>query len=316
MTERDRLFWQKVTRRTSTMTPEMEADVLRAFRIIRESLSDIELAKLIASGLIDEIIDQALLDRAFIPLRNRLLDAIRRGFDATIADVPRAGKIQGTIAIQFDTLNPRVLDAIRELDTRVLAALKDDVRDVVRAHIENGLRDGRAPKSVAREIRAMIGLGPSQLEQVENFRDALAGVNNRRVTDYKLRNKTVDRLLAKGPLTEEQIDRYVDLYTKRRIAQNAETVSRTATLDSYRLGQHLSWKDARDKGVIPPNAVMKKQWIQIDRPTKRPEHELLHGEIVDFDAPYSNGSIIPGDQGEYGCGCLSRVFIEKAAEAA
>jgi hypothetical protein len=312
MTARDRLLWLKFQRRAASLQPDVAADLLRAWAAIRESLSDAELARLIASGQIDQIIDDALLDRAFIPLRARLRKAIEKGFDATVKDLPKAGKVDGTIAVAFDTLNPKVIEAVRQLETRVITDLKDDVKETVRAFVENGLRDGRAPRSIARELRGMIGLSPDQLEQVQNFRDALEGKNGRSVTDYTLRNKTVDRLLAKGPLTEEQIDRYTDVYRKARIAQNANTISHTATLDSYKLGQQLSWEDARANGVIPPGYELWKTWVQIDRPTKREEHIPLNGETVPFDQPYSNGQMIPGED-DYNCACISRVTMRKAA---
>lgn len=310
MTARDRLYWQRVNRRAESLSPEMRADVLEAFRIIRESLSDAELARLISSGQIEQIIDDALVDRAFLPLKERLIRTTEQGFKATTRDLPKAGKIDGVPAVSFDHLNPRVIDAVRELDTRVLSSLKTEVRETVRAYVENALRDGRAPKSVAKEIRSMIGLGKSQLEQVENYRAALRG--DRSIKTYALRDRRLDRMLAKGPLTPEQIERYTEAYLKRRIAQNANTVATTATLDSYKLGQNLSWHDAREKGVIPPGYELAKTWVQIDRPSKRDEHVPMNGETVPFDSAYSNGQVIPGE-GDYNCGCLSRVFIRKAA---
>jgi hypothetical protein len=313
VTERDRLFWLKVHRRASTMTVDMAADVLRAFRTIREALSDLQLLQLINSGRIDQIIDDALLDRAFLPLQDRLILATKRGFDATVNDLPRAGKIGGEPSVQFNVLSPKVIDAVRKLDTRVINTLKEDVRDVVRAHIENGLRDGRPPKAVARELRSVIGLAPNQEEAVRNFRRALEGDPDAgNPLSRQLRDRRYDAAIKRGELTEEQIDTMTAAYRRKFVAFNADTNARTATLDSYKLGQQISWKEARDKGVIPPGYELAKTWVQIDRPSKRESHIPLHGETVGFDATYSNGEEIPGES-DFNCGCLSRVFLRKIA---
>lgn len=313
MNQRDREFWLRVNRRASTLTPDMAADVLRAFEVIRESLSDADVARMMATREIEAIIDAALLDRAFLPLRERIILATRKGFDATVKDLPRAGKVDGVIAVQFDLLSPDVITAIRKLDSRVINTLKDDVRETVRAHIENGLRDGRAPKSVAREIRSIIGLAPNQEQAIRNFRRALEGTNpNASPTDYQLRDRRFDAALRKGELTADQIDTMTAAYRRRMIAFNANTNARTATLDSYKLGQEISWKNARDNGVIPVGYELVKTWVQIDRPSKRESHIPLHGETVPFDSAYSNGETVPGEA-DYNCGCLSRVSLRKVA---
>src|SRR3990167_7128497 len=313
-------FWLRVHRRMTGLQPDMAAALLRSFALVRESLSPTQLAAFIARGDVDGVLRLAfgapIFDRAFLPFREQLRRTTERGFRSTLADLPKAGKIDGALAVTFNYLSPDVVTAIRALDTRVLTALKDDVRETVRAFSENGLRDGRAPRAVAREIRDLIGLGKTQLQEVQNFRDALLGKEGRSIQEYTLRNRTVDRLLKKGPLTAEQVDRYTEAYRKARLTQNAATISRTATLDSYRLGQHLSWKAAQENGVIPEGYQLMKEWMQLDRPTKRDEHIPLNGEVVPFDQPYSNGSMVPGDDGSYNCGCLSRVFVARADQVA
>lgn len=313
MNERDRLFVQKFQRRAANLEPDVARELLRAWDVIRESLSDVELARFISSGELDKIIDDALLDRAFGNLRVRIVQAVERGFKVTLNDLPKAGKVDGVIAVQFDTLNPRVIDAIRTLDSRVVNTLKEDVRDVVRAHIENGLRDGRAPASVARELRAVIGLAPNQEAAVRNFRRALEGdpAAGNPLTRV-LRDRRFDAAIQRGELTAEQVDRMTAAYRRKFVAFNAQTNAHTATLDSYKLGQKLSWDDARDKGVIPVGYELVKTWVQIDRPSKRESHIPLDGVTVPFDATYPNGDEIPGES-DFNCGCLSRVSLRKKA---
>lgn len=310
MSPADRALWLRVNRRAAALQPEVGKALLDAWRIVRAGLSDLELTHLIVSGRLDQIIDDALLNRAFIPLRDKLQHAVEKGFQSTVIELPKAGKVDGAVAVAFDTLSPKVIEAVRKLDTRVINTLKDEVRETVRAYVENGLRDGRSPAVVARELRGVIGLSPSQLQQVENFRDALEGKPGRDVTNYTLRNRALDRLIAKGPLTQEQIDRYTEQYNRKRIAQNAATNAKTATLDSYKLGQKLSWQEARDKGLV--NGTLMKSWITVGDDRVRPEHQEMQGETVPFDNTYSNGDDIPGES-TFNCRCLNRVFVKKAA---
>jgi hypothetical protein len=312
-------FWLKVRRRTATLQPEVAASLLRAFAILRESLPPRDLASLIARGDVEGAIrlalSDAILDRAFIPFRTELRRTVEQGFRTTLADVPKAGKIDGVLAVTFDYLAPNVVTAVRALDTRVMTALKDDVRETVRAFIENGLRDGRASLSVAREIRGMIGLGETQLGYVANLRAELetgkyADAARRALIDRRFNLAKLDAL---SPAERAgRIDTIVEAYRKAWITQNAATISHTATMDAYRAGQHLSWKEAQANGVIPEGFRLMKTWEQIDRPTKRDEHVPLQGETVPFDEPYSNGQMIPGET-DYNCGCLSRVFVARTA---
>lgn len=268
-------------------------------------MTDSEVTRFMKAGnferLIEEVLSEPDLDRAFLSFRSQIRQTVEDSYTVSIRDLPKAGRIDGVPAVAFDHLAENVRTAIQKLETPVLTSLKDDVQQTVRQAVARGLEEGKAPKTVAREIRSVIGLGKGQVEQVANFRDALEGKNGRSLGDYALRDKRLDKMLARGPLTDEQVDRAVDAYTKRRIAQNANTVSRTATMDAYRLGQNEAWRDAQDNGVIPPGMELWKTWVQIDRPTMREEHIPLDGETVPFDEPYSNGSMIPGDQGEYNC---------------
>ena len=316
MTEAQLRFWNLAHQRTARLQPDVSAALLRVFATIRDSLNEAELTRMIAVGSIEAVIAAALsvpfLERAVIPFRVQLRKVVERGFLYAVRDLPKAGKVDGTLAVSFDHLSPHVIEAVKQLDTRVVTSLKDEVRETVRAAIQKGLEDGKAPRSVARGIRDAIGLGKTQAQEVLNFRDALEGKNGRTLSDYALRNKRLDAMLKKGPLTAEQVERYTEVYRKARIANNANVVSRTATLDAYKLGQKLSWQDAEDKGVIPEGFQVMRQWIGMKDDRERPEHWLMNDEVVPADDNYSSGQSFAGE-GDYGCRCLDRYFLARAA---
>lgn len=317
MNARDLRLYQSFQRRAGTLSPELTRELFRAWEIIRNALSDAELERLIASGQIDAIVDDALLDRSFLPLRVRIVEAVRKGFKSTLFDLPRGGKIDGTIAVAFDSLNPRVVDAIRGLDSRVMNTLSDDLTETVRAFVENGLRDGRSPRSVAKELRQVVGLSSAQAEAVRNYGRALRGENpNAGPLDYQLRDRRYDALIKRGEtMTAEQVDRAVAVYARKMEAFNANTVSRTATVDALKLGQKLAWDDAIDQGVVV-RADLYMTWIAVAGPggdgRNRPEHLAMHGETVHFDATFSNGDTVPGES-DWNCRCIARYAPRKAA---
>lgn len=309
-------FWRTVQRRVAGLQPDVAADILKAFRILRESLSDVELARLISEGQLDKLLDDALLDRAFLPLRERLVAVTERSFDLTThADVPKGGKINGTQAVAFDTLNPRVIDAVRQLDSRVINTLKDETRETVRAFVENGLREGTAPRALARDLRQVIGLAPNQAQYVENLRRELldgsvADASRRKLLDQRY---NLSRL-ANLPETErlKRIDTITESYRKSWVAQNAETNARTATLDSVKLGQQLSWEDAVRKGVVAPGTLYKRWTATLDDRT-RPEHRAMNGEEVQYDGTFSNGDTVPGES-DFNCRCVAVFFVKRESQ--
>lgn len=292
MSPRDRALWLRLQRRAASLSPSLRDELLDAYRVLRESLSDAELARLIAEGRVDAILDDALLDRSLIPLRDKLKAAVQRGFQSTIADLPRQGKINGQTAVAFDTLNPRIIDAVRSLDSRVVNTLKEDVRETVRAYVENGLRDGTAPRTVARQLRSVIGLSPTQAENAIKYEAKL-------------------RALVRKPLTEAQITRRVEKYTARAIRLNADTNARTATLDSLKLGQKLSWDDAIAQGVVDPSRLTK-TWVTVGDDRVRDEHVAMQGETVPYANAFSNGEYIPGES-TFNCRCIARYSVARAA---
>lgn len=313
MSPAERALWSRIQRRAALLKPEQAKALLKAFDALRLQMSEGEMARLIAQGGIEEIVNrltaQAALNAAFQPVRDRFRAAMTKAIPYYQRDIPRPPSDK-SVGFAFDFLNPRVIDAVRAVETSVVTRLADDARTVVRAVVERGLTDGRNPSAVAKDIRQTIGLSPSQWEQVANFRDALEGKNGRSLSDYAMRDKVLDRMTAKGPLTGEQVDRYVERYTKRRIAQNAEATAHTLAHDAQRVGQQQSYADAVDQGIVDGDRLMR-QWRGEMDSRERPEHRAMEGETVRWDEPYSTGQMYAG-QGDYNCRCIDRFFLASA----
>jgi hypothetical protein len=269
--------------------------------------------RLIAAGDVDAIFRDVLTEPAFAiafkQVREQIQTATAKHVRYFTRDLPFGGKMNGTLAVGFDVLNPKVIDAIRALDTKVMTTLTDDVRETTRAFVENGLRDGVGPRTIARDLRAVIGLAPNQEQAVRNFR-AMLEAGDREALTRALRDKRFDKTLQRAlgadgkGLSAAQIEKMTEAYRKRMIAHNAETIARTASLDAMKLGQHLSWQDAIDKGIVD-GSRLKKTWVGVMDSRERPEHVAMEGDTVPWDQPYSNGNLTPGDD-TFNCRCISR----------
>lgn len=315
MTPAQRLFWQRVQDRASRLQPDLAREVLRAFQRLRTELGDINLLKLLETNQIDRIIaeamDQNTLRDAFLPVRERIRLAVRDAVNVSARDLPAAAR---TVGVGFDILNPRVIDAIRRLETQVIGSMETGVRETVRQIVERGLTDGLAPRAVARQLRDHLSLAPNQEQAVANFermlREGDVEALTRQLRDRRF-DSTLKKALAGEGLTDEQISRMTAAYRARMEAFNANTIARTAALDAQKLGQKLTWDAAIARGDVDGSRLTK-TWVGVMDDRERPTHVAMEGQTVPYDQPYSNGQMVPGDT-EYNCRCLSIFRLKPAA---
>jgi hypothetical protein len=225
MTETQRRFFDLAHQRVSRLEPEVALAVLAVFRTVVASLKDAEIARLIASGAFERItthiLSESLLDRATASLRQQLRRTTETSFRLNVPYLPKAGKIDGTVAVFFDRLNPRVIDALRTLETRVITTLNEDIRETVRQHLARGIEAGAAPRTIAKGLRDVIGLSPRGEQAVANF-ETMLREGDREALTRLLRDRRFDRTLERafGPdgkgLTEKQIDSMVSAYRRDR----------------------------------------------------------------------------------------------------
>jgi uncharacterized protein with gpF-like domain len=296
------------------MTPELAAALLRAFARLRETMTEAALARAIALGfaerIVEQVLTQTILDVAFAPVRQQLRETLRVSVPYYARTLPP--KVTREVSIAFDVLSPHVQEGIRSLESRVITTLQGEVRETVRTAVSEGLMAGQSNRVAAKNIRASVGLAPSQLREVELFRDKLLHAHER--TDWlenKLRDKRFDAVLRKArasgqPLTDDRVERMVDAYRKRRIAQHASTVAGTAAKDAQKLSNRLAWQKAIDVGAVDGNALTKR-WAGVMDDRERDTHRAMQGVTVGFNEPWTlpdgQRQMIPGES-EYNCRCI------------
>lgn len=316
MTPTELRLWSAIIRRAGNVSAELAAKILTAFQVLRDSLTDAELQRAFELGyaeqIVAQIVDDARFNAAMQPVRDQIRRNILQNITYYTKNLPLPPSVVRNVGVAFDYLSPNVITAIRQLESRALNALQESTRETLRAFVEQGLREQLSANAMVRDIKDLFGLAPSQAQEVMNFRDALLGLNGRSITSYKLRNRTVDRLLAKGPLTPEQVDRYTEIYRKRRIAQNAYTNARTAAGDAQKLANRLAWQTAVDSGVVDGGRLTK-TWRGVMDARERPEHIAMEGVTIPFNDrwPVDGGALIPGE-GTYNCRCVAVYRVARA----
>jgi hypothetical protein len=272
--------------------------------------------------LVREFISPEVLERASVQVRRELRRGLERSVSATAramnptprrSPAPRSAAPAATVlptppspvlpraarprarppgsvssprvTIAFDVLNPRVLDAVRALDTEVVHRFGDQTRRGLLATVAAGLRDRKTPAQIARELRASVGLTEKQAARVEQLRAELATTG----------------------LSPSEIEQRIEAFRRNAIRRNASTLARTASLDAMKLGQKLAWDDAIAKGLVDRDRL-RKTWRGVMDDRERPTHRAMEGETRRYDEPYSNGQMIPGDS-EYNCRCVSVYWV-------
>lgn len=317
-------LWQRAIRRALEAEPFLAAALLRAFATLRTRLDAPDVQQAIQRhdvGALEQLaLNQAYIEQLLLPVKEEARKAVLRSARFVPKDVPAApppptppGGIPPvvparTLTVRMDLLNPRVIDAIRTMETRATETIGADVRGTVRQVMERGLLAGENPRVIARALRDVIGLAPNQEQEVDNFRTALVN-RDLKALRYQLRDKrydaTLERVLGKdGPgLSESQIERMTAAYRRKKIAWNAETNARTLAMDAYKTGQRLAIQDAVDRGVYD-GARLTRKWIGVGDDRERPEHLVMNNTVVPWDAPYPNGDTYAGEGSPWNCRCL------------
>jgi hypothetical protein len=318
VTPSERRLYAAFRRVAASVRPDLQRAYLRAWELVRAALAPSEVERLLATtgnadAMVRRILTPDVLERAFRAVEAELQRAAAEGAALATRQLPPAARrvlSTGTATVGFNVLDPRVTEAVRALQIKHVASQVNDVREVVRAFVEDGLRDGVNPRTVARRVRGVVGLGPSQRREVQNFRTALETGDASKALTYARRDRRFDARIRRGDLTPAQIDQMVERYTQRRIALNAETAARTTALDSLKAGQRLAWEDAVRLGVVDRDRL-RRRWVTTLDGRERPAHQAMNGVVVRFDEPFNVPGIgpqmTPGES-EYNCRCLAVVF--------
>ena len=197
--------------------------------------------------------------------------------------------------MNFDETNVNAVRAVAEGRLDVLRNVTEDQRAMVRGVLEDGLARGENPRTIARTLRACIGLTDGQAEYVVNFQHELeegryADALARQLVDGR-NAKRLERLARDGgELDGDQVAAMVDAYADNWVNWRAETIARTEGLRAAHAGSLVGLRQAAESGKVDGEAF-KRTWRHKNRGKfQREFHVSMDGDTVTgLDTPFTSG---------------------------
>jgi hypothetical protein len=307
VTEAEKAIFAAFERRAARLEPGLRSAILSAIQKLAKGMTLAGMERYLENGdidgLLDELLGTAVVARAFYQARK----LAREGVTMAATAVTNGTPVLRRINIRFDELDPRVLEAVRTIETGSFAYYQGQMGDALRQAAERGLTAGVSPRRVAQGLVDTLGLTPYQEGIIANFEGALRSGDYTKALGYELRPKAFDSTLKQAreagkALTEGQIEQMTAGYRRRYKAYNAELQARTVALESQRVGGQLAWREAADE--LGPDYLVMKVWnATLDNRT-RDEHRIMNKSIAPLDQPYSNGDRWPGESSPWNCRCI------------
>ena len=176
---------------------------------------------------------------------------------------------------------------------------------------------GSNPAPLARQIRSVVGLSPSQVATVGNVRSDLEGLSDNYFT-RALRDKRFDSLVRKAiasgkPLSATDVERITNRYAERALAHRATVIAESESFNALRAGRDEGVRQAADAGAA---SDIVKVWDSSGDARVRPDHRAMDGQERPLNEPFlaPDGSLLdyPGDSSRGApasltvrCRCLS-----------
>lgn len=270
---------------------------LAAVKQIRDSVVLDQLEALLAQRRFDDALQQAEL--AATQISNAWVAAYLLAADDVMAFI--SGSVG--ITIEFDQVNFRAVEQMRNASLRLVREFTSAQRRSIRAALVEGVRQGLNPREQARTFVQSIGLTANQTQAVANYRRLLEQGSARALT-RELRDRRFDGTVQRAVdgrtvLTTEQIDRMVERYYHRSLAHRAETIARTEALGAVHQGSDQAFREAVERGVIDDELTQ--TWVTAaDARVRHPSHTFMNGQTRPMGEAFLSGTgnllRYPGDQ--------------------
>ena len=204
---------------------------------------------------------------------------------------------KATVNFRFDEPSSNASRWARTQSGTLITNVTTSQRNTVRTFVSGSLNAGDPSRTVARNLRNVVGLTPQQAGWVQNFEDRL-------VSRYVGEGMTLQAAQARaaGPTAR---------YHARIHRYRTETIARTEILTASHEGRRQAWDQGLRQGFISPNA--RQEWSaevddracaiceELDRTTVRigemfpdgdpPIHPMCRCDVLLIDEPSITGDI-------------------------
>lgn len=207
-------------------------------------------------------------------------------------------------SIRFDVRDPFVETLMRDHSSTRIKGIMDDTMAGIRSVLEQGIRAGNGPRTVATLIAGkinpltgkreggLIGLTKNQMDNVTRAASELVSGDPKQLANYlgrKMRNKNYDGYVKRainGEAIPADIRRKMgDAMMNRALQVRAETISRTEALQGLHAGQRAAYDQAIDKNLVATDEI-ERQWDSSGDGRTRDSHEAMNGQTVGFNEAY------------------------------
>lgn len=195
--------------------------------------------------------------------------------------------------VAYDVASPRAVAVLQRARFKLAGEITTAQHDAIAEILRLGHERGMGPRDVAIDLRRVIGLDPYRARIVANYRRALES-RDLHALSYKLRDARSDKAIraafeaGKG-LDRARIDKLVDKYAARQLANRAEAIARTEGIRAVHAAQDESWSQAVDDGKLDP-ARIQQQWIAGSAPRTRQHHASMRGQKRKWGETFRSGN--------------------------
>lgn len=296
--------------------PRLRDAFLAAIRELTSKAQIGQIAGALERGDVQGAIDALYIDQAAFEVFERAIqEAYSEGGGETINGLPTIRDREGNrVVIRFDARNLRAERWLREHSSNLVTRVIEEQKQAIRLHLDDGMRAGDHPRTVALNITGrinsatgrreggVVGLSAPQERAVARAREELRQGDFTAYLQRARRDKRFDRTIGKAirtgkPLTGEQVNKMVNRYADSLLKLRGETIGRTEALASLHAAQHEALRQLVDTGKVQADQV-KRIWDATGDRRTRFDHAVADGESVGLEERFTVGGramLYPGD---------------------
>lgn len=319
--------------------PEIAAAFQEAVEDLRTAAEIQRLATAIEAKNLMAAMEALHLDAAaYGPLQDALQRAFTEGGQLGVGSIPARSPEGAALIVRFNARNLEAEAWLRNHSSELVTRIMEDQRTAVRTALEDGMRRGVNPRSVALDIvgrvnRAtgkreggVLGLSAPQERAVARAADELASGDPEALKNYLTRarrDKRFDRTVQKAirdetPVPAETVTKALTAYQRRLLQLRGEMIGRTEAMTALHAAQHEALKQAVASGQIQA-AQVRRTWRSAGDLRVRHTHAALDGDTVGLEERFRSPSgarlLFPGDPTApaaeiIGCRCAVSVRVD------
>lgn len=266
-----------VQRMDAKMRRKMQAPLARELGALKRQVKLGKLERAVAAEDSKRVVELSLVDQVgsiVASVGEALQDPLLEGVNIAIQEL-------GIKGIAVDMFRPRLERWLDRHTAQMISQVNGTSRGAVREMMRDGIRRGRHPRSLAKDIRQIVGLTEPQSVAVARRRQAM-----------------VD-----DGVPEADIERRMGRYAERLLKQRARIIAQHETMMAINGGRHELWKQLAKDGELEPGA--QRQWLTaVDEmvcPICRPMHEQVTTITGQYETP--KGNMVDHPPAHVACRC-------------